>query len=92
MNGNRELKEVFEKMHFGRDKLPKTLKVSMTLPAMDENYDSIKEGTVIMAVLSKGNSAGFALNTGELGDMIYALEHVRQEILDETYRLTRARK
>jgi hypothetical protein len=81
------MRTVFSKLHFGKDKTPKTLKVSIEHPSINQQYGSLKEGGVVISIMAKDASQGFLLNTGDTGDLIYALERALSEIRAETFKL-----
>jgi hypothetical protein len=83
------LKTFFESQHFDKNKQPKTLRISLTLPKLDEQWHNVRGGNIVLAVLSKNVSAGISLHTGEIAELIYSLERAQEELLKATYRLHR---
>ena len=82
------MKKVFEKVHFDKDKKPKRLQISFNSPTKTER-GYLKEGDVVLTVFSKDATAGFLLTTGDVADLINALETIRRELLADMISLRR---
>jgi len=83
-----KLQIIYNRVQFGADKQPKTLRVSKAKPEMDARYGNVREGSVLISVLKKDGSQGFTISTAELGTLIFALDAVYHELLSDQYKLT----
>lgn len=82
----RRMNKVFSRVHFDKDKQPKTLAVSYNSPEVDD-YGNIREGAVIISIISKENSTGFSLTTGDVADLIDVLSTVRKGLISRVIKL-----
>jgi len=82
----RRMNKVFTRVHFDKDKQPKTLAVSYNSPELDD-YNNIREGAVIISIISKENSTGFSLTTGDVADLIDVLSVVRKSLINKVVKL-----
>ena len=82
----RKMTKVFSRVHFDKDKQPKTLAVSYNIPDPD-SYNNIKEGAVIISVISKDASVGFSLTTGDCADLIEVLSSVRKSLISKSIKM-----
>ena len=78
----RKMIKIFSRVHFDRNNQPKTLQISFNAPEKD-NY-GIKEGNIIISVLSKESSTGFSLSTGDAADVIDILTTIRRSLIKES--------
>lgn len=84
---NKKMKTIFSKLHFDKTKKPKTLKIAVQPPVINQEYGSLKEGSIVISILAKEASQGFLMDAGSIGDLIYTLERAQKEIQAETYTL-----
>ena len=82
----RRMNKVFSRVDFDKDKQPKTLAVSYNSPEVDD-YNNIREGAVIISIISKENSTGFSLTTGDVADLIDVLSVVRKSLINKVVKL-----
>ncbi len=82
----RKMKKIFTRLHFDKDKQPKTLAISYNAPEVDA-YGNIREGAVIIAIINKDNTVGFSLSTGDVADLIDVLSTVRKSLIAKTIKL-----
>ena len=82
----RRMNKVFTRVHFDKDKQPKNLAVSYNSPELDD-YNNIREGAVIISIISKENSTGFSLTTGDVADLIDVLSIVRKSLINKVVKL-----
>jgi len=82
----KKMNKVFTRLHFDKDKQPKTLVVSYNSPEVD-NYDNVREGAVIISIISRENSTGFSLSTGDTADLIDVLSTIRKSLITKTMKL-----
>lgn len=80
------MKRIFEKTHFDADKKPKRLQVSVNEPFKSEK-GYLREGNVIISILSDENKIGFQLSTGDTADLISSLSDIRKELLAKTKKI-----
>jgi len=82
----RKMRKIFTRLHFDKDKQPKTLAISYNSPEVDA-YGNIREGAVIISIISRENSTGFSLSTGDVADLIDVLTAVRKSLITKTIKL-----
>jgi len=82
----RRMRKVFTRVHFDKDKQPKTLAISYNSPEVDD-YGNIREGAVVIAIISRENSTGFSLTTGDVADLIDVLSTVRKSLISKVIKL-----
>lgn len=80
------MKKIWSKIHVDKNKRAKSFIVSYNLPEMD-NYNSVKEGSVVISILSKENSQGFQLSTGDIADLIDVLTLVRKNLINKAVKM-----
>lgn len=80
------MKKIWSKIHFDKNKRPKSFIVNYNLPEMD-NYNSVKEGSIVISIVSKENSQGFQLSTGDVADLIDVLTLVRKNLINKSMKM-----
>jgi len=79
------MKTIFERIHFDKNKQPKTFRVSYNEP--EDTKGRIREGSFVLSILSKGTAQGFLLSTGDIADLEYVLSVVRTKLLSKMVKM-----
>lgn len=52
-----------------------------------DSYNNVKEGSIVLSILSKENSQGFQLSTGDIADLIDVLTLVRKNLINKAMKM-----
>lgn len=80
------MKKIWKKVHFDKNRQLKSLIINYNLPEID-NYNNVKEGSIVLSIVSKENSQGFQLSTGDVADFIEILTLIRKSLINKGVKL-----